>query len=105
MSKLRPCPSCARHVRADEATCPFCDAELPAPEPRAFDHARAAGRAAVVFATAAAISVSACGKKDGVGSSGAVVAVYGPPPQVEELKDASPGPESPPANPRDAGTD
>lgn len=26
---LRPCPTCARHVRATECACPFCAAELP----------------------------------------------------------------------------
>ena len=26
---LVPCPSCARHVRASETACPFCQAELP----------------------------------------------------------------------------
>jgi hypothetical protein len=38
---LRPCSSCLRHVRADEATCPFCscalapsDDALPDREPR-----------------------------------------------------------------------
>ncbi len=27
---LLACPGCARHVRASEASCPFCSAELPA---------------------------------------------------------------------------
>ncbi len=26
---LRPCPSCARHVRASESACPFCKTALP----------------------------------------------------------------------------
>ncbi len=26
---LVPCPSCSRHVRAADASCPFCDHELP----------------------------------------------------------------------------
>jgi hypothetical protein len=27
---FHPCPSCAQHLRADETTCPFCEAPLPA---------------------------------------------------------------------------
>lgn len=40
MSELAPCPGCGRHVRRDEAACPFCGADAPAaaptlePEPR-----------------------------------------------------------------------
>src|SRR4051794_7937495 len=29
--KLAPCPSCARHVRVDEAACPFCHSAFTAP--------------------------------------------------------------------------
>ena len=29
MSCLHVCPSCARHVRSIETTCPFCDETLP----------------------------------------------------------------------------
>lgn len=105
MSALHPCPACARHVRAVEIVCPFCEAALPEPAPRTFDHARATGRAALVFATAAAITVSACGKKDGGGSSGEAVAVYGPPPQLQELRDASPNVTPTPAKPHDAAAD
>ena len=28
MSHLAPCPSCKRHVRVNESTCPFCKSEL-----------------------------------------------------------------------------
>ena len=28
-NRLVPCAACARHVRASEAACPFCRAELP----------------------------------------------------------------------------
>ena len=27
-SPMRPCKSCGRHVRTDETTCPFCQADL-----------------------------------------------------------------------------
>ena len=26
--RLKPCPSCSRHVQPDAASCPFCDREL-----------------------------------------------------------------------------
>jgi endogenous inhibitor of DNA gyrase (YacG/DUF329 family) len=28
MSALVPCPGCNRHVKADETTCPFCQAAV-----------------------------------------------------------------------------
>lgn len=33
MGKLSPCAQCRRHVRADEATCPFCGSEVTTAEP------------------------------------------------------------------------
>jgi hypothetical protein len=35
MSALVPCPGCNRHVKADETTCPFCQAAVVAPAPGA----------------------------------------------------------------------
>jgi len=29
MTQLAPCPHCHRHVRRDEAACPFCETRLP----------------------------------------------------------------------------
>jgi hypothetical protein len=58
--RLAPCPSCLRHVRAEETACPFCASALPAdfaPPPRPV--VRAVGpftRAAVLF-----LGASACG--------------------------------------------
>lgn len=99
---LHPCPSCARHVRADETTCPFCDAALSA-DLAACASARAPGqalsRAALVFATAAAIASTACGKeaKDvpskrstADASSPLAVPAYGPPPQMLERDAGAP---------------
>jgi hypothetical protein len=68
---LRACPGCARHLRATERACPFCGQALhegfgvcvPPPVP-----GRALSRAALVFASAAAMS--ACGKTGGRGSDG-----------------------------------
>ncbi|HEU4610710.1 MAG TPA: carboxypeptidase-like regulatory domain-containing protein [Kofleriaceae bacterium] len=43
---LRPCPSCRRHVDADEPRCPFCRGDLTPAAPRALPVGRV-GRAAV----------------------------------------------------------
>lgn len=79
---MHPCPSCVRHVRENETTCPFCDVALP--ERRSEDRskaplARAVSRAAIVFGAAA---IGACGKASKVEEQ--PVAVYGPPPMAIE---------------------
>jgi hypothetical protein len=51
MSRLAPCPSCARHVRTAEPECPFCSAALGP------SHPLAAGLAVVL-----ALSVAGCGE-------------------------------------------
>jgi hypothetical protein len=63
---LRPCPSCAQHLRAGETRCPFCDAPLPAgfgARPLARGASDASGRpmsrAALLFVGATA--AAACG--------------------------------------------
>ena len=33
MSRFQPCPSCARHVRSEDLSCPFCQAAMPTPSP------------------------------------------------------------------------
>lgn len=75
MSSLRPCPSCARHVRATESSCPFCAATLRVVRPgsRALAvSARGLSRAAL-FALG---SVAAAACSDDVSS----VPFYGCPP-------------------------
>ncbi len=57
---LEPCPSCRRHVRIDEATCPFCAAAVPAHEPRRITTGRFTR--AAVFA-GASLATAACGGK------------------------------------------
>jgi hypothetical protein len=56
---MRPCPGCRRHVRADEATCPFCAAVIDARGAVAPRSARMT-RAAVFVAGAA---LAGCGGK------------------------------------------
>jgi len=102
-----PCPSCRRHVRGSDTTCPFCATALPS------DHASRAvpstttrlGRGALF---AFAVSVSACGastegepitdtglKSDAVGADTSVtdtgnpVAAYGGPPIDSAVPDTS----------------
>ena len=72
MPHLRPCPQCSRHVRSDEARCPFCDSDCSV---GASDQAPAApspstrlGRAALMaFGTAvvAATTAASCGGTQG----------------------------------------
>lgn len=66
MATLVPCPGCARHVRANESACPFCDAAIGDATPRALVPAtndRLFARAALTFAAAAATTLTACGKE------------------------------------------
>lgn len=62
MSALNPCPSCNRHVRAEETACPFCAAALPSraslPE-RVLPRGRLS-RAALIAAGATLAGLSAC---------------------------------------------
>jgi hypothetical protein len=71
MLKLRPCLGCSRHVRANEAACPFCAtprAELADEERVLSPLAGRVTRAAIVFAGATAIA--ACGgSKDDTSSA------------------------------------
>lgn len=63
MNRLTPCPSCARHVRLDRASCPFCEGSLAgvrAPEARPVSRSRAA-----LVGVAAGLLVSACGGGSG----------------------------------------
>jgi hypothetical protein len=75
---LHPCPSCTRHVRATETTCPFCAEAIAieAPTPRVVSERL--GRAAL-FAVGAAV----------ITSSGCAVAAYGAPPQDSGPNDAA----------------
>ena len=77
MTCLHVCPSCTRHVRSTETTCPFCDAVLPEDfgvcgEPRA--KGRPLTRAAFVLMSATALT--ACGKTAGPSNAGPGVDVH-----------------------------
>ncbi len=60
MIDLAPCSACRRHVRIDEATCPFCGAAT-AGAPRTLPVGRFAR--AAVFAGAVAGAATGCGGK------------------------------------------
>jgi len=58
---LRPCPSCARHVRATETTCPFCAASIAIVSSTPPMMTERLGRAALfAFGAAMATNVAAC---------------------------------------------
>jgi len=90
---LVPCRACARHVRDAETTCPFCGAAIEATAPRELaplPNDRKLTRAALTFATAAAIATTACGKS-AVGES--------PPPQPTPTDVPAPAYGPPPMDP------
>ena len=58
---LQPCPSCARHVRATETTCPFCATAIALSPSAAPMMTERLGRAALfAFGAAMATNVAAC---------------------------------------------
>lgn len=65
MERLHPCPACARHVRSNERTCPFCDATLPpAPALTGAPSGRLGRAALFAFRTTTVVALgalSACG--------------------------------------------
>jgi pimeloyl-ACP methyl ester carboxylesterase len=72
MPHLRPCPQCSRHVRSDEARCPFCDSDCSVGAsdrgPAAPSPSTRLGRAALMaFGTAvvAATTAASCGGTQG----------------------------------------
>lgn len=81
MSCLKPCPSCGRHIRSTEATCPFCGAGTPEGfevcAAKGGSGAVAATRAAVVFAGALTLAgcpgISGSGSGSGSASGGTAV--------------------------------
>jgi hypothetical protein len=72
-SPLSPCPACARHVRIDEPTCPFCRAALPAAfaAPAAVRAAGRLNRAALAALRMGAIGVTAAACGGTVGGTSA----------------------------------
>lgn len=76
MSHLRPCSACARHVRANEAACPFCAApltiEASAPTP---PHERLGRAARIALGGVAAVALVA-----GCEPNPSVAPAYGGPP-------------------------
>lgn len=84
MERFRICDDCARHVRANESSCPFCghalaEAALP-PLVRAPAQLSRAQRIAFVAAIASGPMLAACGDDDmGKASAPIAVPVYGAP--------------------------
>lgn len=62
MKTLVPCPSCQRHVRASEASCPFCASALPAAlVAQAVPAATQRMKRAAAFAFTASLALAGCG--------------------------------------------
>src|SRR5690606_30432709 len=83
MAPLFPCPSCNRHIRRDEAACPFCAAQVDLsgnPEPR-LPRTRLGRAATFAFGAtiAGATALTACGgdSEDGDGGVGGSAGVSG----------------------------
>ena len=77
MTHLVPCPSCERHVRASETTCPFCGStvDLSGVPPPALPNRRLGRAALVAFGAtiAAGVATTSCGgdtDEPGRGGSG-----------------------------------
>lgn len=82
MASLHPCASCARHVRASEARCPFCGAVLTS-EASALTVGARLGRAAL-FAfrtTAVAAAMTGCGPTAEPPPETTIAQPYGAPPE------------------------
>jgi hypothetical protein len=63
MASLIPCPSCGRHVRIQDAVCPFCAEAQPVGRTVARP-VKARAKRAVTF-VAASMAVAACGSNSG----------------------------------------
>lgn len=75
---LRICPGCARHVRADEARCPFCALALDA-QPRTHVHEAPSHRARVAL-IAGALTLAACNSATSNSYDPSTAGAYGGPP-------------------------
>ncbi len=88
-----PCPSCRRHVRVDEASCPFCGSALAALDATPDATTRMSRARLFVFATTLGVSAAtlACPKETdgGGGGGGGIVQPYGAPPRPPEPVDAA----------------
>ncbi len=58
---LVPCPSCRRHVRTAEATCPFCGSKLSELGGRVIPNVKQRLPRGAVFVFASSIAVAGCG--------------------------------------------
>lgn len=104
MPELAPCPACARHVRHDEAACPFCAAALSPRDEAAHDEGNAGlrlSRRALLLAASAGLSGCATAALYGgpppSAPDPATATIYGGPPPPADAG-PSPSPE------RDAGS-
>lgn len=86
---LVPCPTCARHVRVSEATCPFCAASLPDTKTPMPGTSQRLSRAAA-YAFTATVAAATGGALVACSSSSAQTqALYGAPAVIDSGSDAA----------------
>ncbi len=73
MSALQPCLACRRHVRATEASCPFCHAAVTEVAPRPMPTQRLGRAATFAFGAAVTMSAAGCGQASTPGTDANVV--------------------------------
>jgi len=105
MSRLVLCSGCLRHVREDEASCPFCAtgraesgaAAAATGEPGGSRIASVSARAAILFF--GAVVTAACGDKPTNSPDSNVVMPYGAPPNPNPDPTPDPQPSAAPTGP------
>ena len=67
MASLVVCPSCSRHVRVDESSCPFCVQSIPGGlvAPPRGPRRQYVGKGATALALASALVAAGCGEDGG----------------------------------------
>ena len=82
MSALVPCPSCNRHVKSDETSCPFCQAAV-APVAAKACTGRCASPSPARLVSAALVAAGAALLGAGCENSNSTIVPYGIPPHFD----------------------
>jgi len=104
MGALVPCSGCNRHVKSDEAICPFCQAAL-APQASGACSGRCARPSPARLVSAALVAAGAALLGAGCESSQSAVVPYGIPPHFDAGTPPDSGSAKTDAAPSDAAPD